>query len=403
MILVFAARLYGVQTRAWRWLFGTAIFFAIVDFLVWMDPIIWMVFQRFGLPGPTNLMMSLSDAALILVVIVGLAYIASGASGEHARRITWVVAGIALAPIIDLLWAVANILSTLVGNSSILLLDVQDWTDALGPWLGFVGVVFVFYGFLSQRVVDFRFVIGRAAIYVGITAVLLLFFGVIEWWAEQIFESTRPAIYVSLFAALFIGFSLNAVHGHVESLLNTFFFRDQRRAEGSLRHAARALANTNSEKTLVEFLVHEPVRVLGLTSAALFLARGENGAFVRTADSGWNRQEAETIDAEDPLIVELRADLAPMMLDGRPRAETILPGGSESAVARRAAAHARCGLRLRPLRRAQQRATAHERRTRAPRNDRAQRRRRLRSYRRRPLPGPHRRTRRQGSAVGAVP
>ncbi len=54
MILVFAARLYGVQTRAWRWLVGTAIFFAIVDFLVWMDPIIWMVFQQFQLPGPTN-------------------------------------------------------------------------------------------------------------------------------------------------------------------------------------------------------------------------------------------------------------------------------------------------------------------------------------------------------------
>jgi hypothetical protein len=330
MILVFAARLYGVQTRAWRWLVGTAIFFAIADFLVWMDPIIWMVFQQFQLPGPTNLMMSLADAALILTVIIGLAYISSGASGERARRITWIVAGIAIAPITDLMWAVANILSTLIGNSSILLLDVQDWTQALGPWVGLIGVVFVFYAFVSQRVVDIRFVIGRAAVYVGITAVLLLFFGVIEWWAEQIFESTRPAIYVSLFAALFIGFALNAVHEHVESLLNNVFFREQRRNERSLRHAARALANTNSEKTLVEFLVHEPVRVLGLTSAALFLARGENGAFIRAADNGWNNKESETIDAEDPLIAELRADPEPMTLDGRPRAETILPGGSRA-------------------------------------------------------------------------
>ncbi|HEY1883810.1 MAG TPA: GAF domain-containing protein [Candidatus Cybelea sp.] len=331
MIMVFAARLYGVQTRAWRWLAGTAIFFAIVDFLVWTDPIVWMVFQQYRLPGPTNLMMSLADAALILVVIIGLAYISSGANNaERARRITWIVAGIAIAPITDLLWAVANILSTLVGNSSILLLDVQDWTTALGPWVGLIGVVFVFYAFVSQRVVDIRFVIGRAAVYVGITAVLLLFFGVIEWWAEQIFESTRPAIYVSLFAALFIGFSLNAVHEHVESLLNKVFFREQRRNERSLRHASRALANTNSEKTLVEFLVHEPVRVLGLTSAALFLARGANGAFIRSADNGWNNKESETIDAEDPLIVELRADPEPMMLDGRPRAETILPVGSKA-------------------------------------------------------------------------
>jgi hypothetical protein len=331
MIMAFAARLYGVQTRAWRWLVGTAIFFAIVDFLVWTDPIVWMVFQQYQLPGPTNLMMSLADAALILVVLIGLAYISSGAnSAERARRITWIVAGIAIAPITDLLWAVANILSTLVGNSSILLLDVQDWTTSLGPWVGLIGIVFVFYAFISQRVVDIRFVIGRAAVYVSITAVLLLFFGVVEWWAEQIFEGTRPAIYVSLFAALFIGFSLNAVHEHVETLLNNFFFREQRRNEHSLRRASRALANTNSEKTLVEFLVHEPVRVLGLNSAALFLARGENGAFIRTADNGWNNKESETIDAEDPLIVELRADPEPMTLDGRPRAETILPGGSKA-------------------------------------------------------------------------
>ena len=150
-----------------------------------------------------------------------------------------------------------------------------------------------------------------------------------EWWAEQAFESTRPAIYVSLFAALLIGFTLNALHGRIESFLNTFFFHDQRRAEEALRHASRALANTSSDRTLIEFLVDEPVRVLGLTSAALFLAERDGGP-LRAADRGWSHQEAERIDPEDPLIVELRAELAPIVLDGRPRAETILPGGSKA-------------------------------------------------------------------------
>ncbi|HEY2476383.1 MAG TPA: GAF domain-containing protein [Candidatus Cybelea sp.] len=330
MILIFAARLYGVQSRAWRWLFGAALVFSVIDFLVWTDPIVWTVFQQYQFPGPTNLLMGLSDASLILVVLVGLAYIASGATGVQRTRITWIVAGIAIAPIFDLLWATANILSTLVGNTSVLLLEVQNATTVLGPWFGLLGVIFVFYAFVSQRVVDIRFAIGRAAVYAAITAVLLLFFGVVEWWAEQIFESTRPAIYVSLFAALFIGFSLNALHGHVEAILNNFFFREQRRDEEALQRASRALANTNSEKTLVEFLVNEPVRVLGLTSAALFLARGEGGAFIRAAAEGWNNKEAETIDSEDPLIVELRAEAEPLTLDGRSRPETILPGGSKT-------------------------------------------------------------------------
>ncbi len=330
MILIFAQRLYGRPSRAWPWLLGSAIALSLIVFLIWVDPIVWMVYQQYGLPGPTLLFQSLSDALLLIVVLAGLAYIASGATGIPRGRVYWVVAGIALAPILDLTWAITNVINMLVGNVSIPLLNLQDWTVALLPWFGLVGSIFVVYGFLSERVVDFRFAIGRAAIYGGITAVLLLIFAIIEWWAEQIFESTRPAIYVSLAAALLIGFTLNALHGRVENFLNSFFFRDQRRAEEALRHAARSLANTSSEKTLVEFLVDEPVRVLGLTSAALFLATGDDGAFVRTADCGWTRKETETIDAEDPLIVELRAELMPIALDGRPRAETILPGGSKT-------------------------------------------------------------------------
>jgi hypothetical protein len=330
MILIFAERLYGRPSRVWPWILGSAIALALLDFFLWTDPIIWMVYQRFGFPGPALLFESLSDGLLLTAVLVGLAYIASGATGIARGRVNWVIAGIALAPILDLTWAITNVISTLVGNVSIPLLNLQDWTAALLPWFGLAGSVFVVYGFLSERVIDFRFAIGRAAIYGGVTAVLLLFFGIIEWWAEQVFESTRPAIYVSLIAALLIGFTLNALHGRVEDFLNAFFFRDQHNAEEALRHAARALANTSSEKTLVEFLVDEPVRALGLTEAALFLAQRNGGAFVRTADHGWTREEAEQIDAEDPLIVELRAESAAIVLDGRPRATTILPGGSKA-------------------------------------------------------------------------
>ncbi len=330
MILIFAQRLYGHPSRVFPWFFGVALALSLVVFLIWLDPIVWIVFQRYGIPGPMQLFTSLSDVLLLGVVLCGLAYIASGATALDRRRVTWVIAGIALSPILDFTWAIANVLYTVFGNQSVVLLDLEHWTDALGPWFGLAGSAFVVYGFLSERVIDFRFVIGRAAIYGSITAVLLLLFGILEWWAEQLFESTRPAIYLSLFAALFIGFSLNAIHGRVEDFLNLFFFRDQRRAEKALRTASKALANTSSEKTLIDFLVDEPVRALGLSSAALFLANDRDGSFERASDRGWNRREAETIDAEDPLIVELRAELGPIVLDGRPRAETILPGGEKA-------------------------------------------------------------------------
>ncbi len=330
MILIFAQRLYGRPSRVWKWLFGAAIALSAIDFIVWVDPIVWVVFQRYGLPGPTQFFMAVTDALLLVTVLTALAYIASGATGIDRSRVTWVVAGIALSPILDLTWSVTNIVNTLLNNTSPALIELQDWTDVLGPWFGLIGSIFVVYGFLSQRVVDFRFVIGRAAIYGSLTVILLVLFGTIEWAAEQIFESTRPALYVSLAAALAIGFSLSAIHGHIEGFLGRFFFRDQRRAEELLDRAARALANTSSEKTLLEFLIDEPVRVLGLSSAALFLARGPHGLFERAAACGWDSHETQSIDPEDPLIVELRAELGPIELDARSRPQTILPTGAKA-------------------------------------------------------------------------
>ena len=108
MILIFAQRLYGRPSRAWPWFFGAAIFLSLIDFVVWLDPIVWTVFQRYGFPGPAYLFMSLTDSLLLIVVLGGLAYIASGATLIDRARVTWVIAGIALAPILDLTWALTN-------------------------------------------------------------------------------------------------------------------------------------------------------------------------------------------------------------------------------------------------------------------------------------------------------
>ena len=102
MILIFAQRLYGRPSRAWPWIVGAAIVLSLIVFALWTEPIVWMVYQRFGFPGPDLLFESISDALLLMVVLSGLAYIASGATGFARGRVNWVIAGIALAPILDL-------------------------------------------------------------------------------------------------------------------------------------------------------------------------------------------------------------------------------------------------------------------------------------------------------------
>ncbi|HTU82841.1 MAG TPA: hypothetical protein VMF61_11965, partial [Candidatus Acidoferrales bacterium] len=206
-ILVFAQRLYGRQGRAWPWIFGLSVGWSLFVFSVWSAGILWLVTQNPALALPaTRLMMAAGDVALLVLVLCGLAYIASGARGMERGRVTWIVSGIALAPMLDLTWALTDIASAIAHNGSQTLLAVEAWTDGLLPWVGLVGVVAVLYGFLSERVIDIRLAIGRAALYGGMTIVLVVLFGAIEWVAEQVFESTRPAMYVSLIAALLIGF-----------------------------------------------------------------------------------------------------------------------------------------------------------------------------------------------------
>jgi len=329
-ILLFAQRLYGRRGRAWPWIIWPAVGISVAVFFIWADPTIWITTQHFRIEGPqTRVLKSLADAVLLVFTLAGLAYIASGAQGVDRRRVPWIIGGIAIAPMLDLTWALNDTMSALVQDRSVLLLAVDDWTDALLPWAGLCGIVAVLYGFLSERVIDFRVAIGRAALYGGTTIFIVVIFGAIEWMAEQIFESTRPAMYASLIAALAIGFAMRAVHDRMEGFVDGVFFKELRRATEALKKAARALTNTTSERTLVEFLVDEPVTVLHLSSAALFIAREDGEPFERVAAHGFGASDAAAFDADDALAVVLRAELEPIRLDARRRAEYRFPAGGK--------------------------------------------------------------------------
>jgi hypothetical protein len=327
-ILVFARLLFGSPGRAWPWIIWPAVATSVVVFLLWSDQIVWTTTLYLAAAGShSRILDDLADLVLLVMTICGLAYIASGVERDERARMSWIVLGLAIAPVLDMTWDVADIASVLVRDTSTMLLAIEDWTDALLPWAGLCGIVTVFYGLLSRRVIDIRIAIGRAALYGTTTLVILVFFGAIEWLAEQIFESTRPAMYVSLIAALAIGFAMRTVHGRLETLVDAIFFKSAHEAEDSLRRAARAVANTTSRPTVVEFLLDEPVTVLDLTAAALFLADGEGQPFARVAERGWGAEHAASFGAEDVLPVMLRAELGPIALDSRRRAELQLPGG----------------------------------------------------------------------------
>jgi hypothetical protein len=328
-ILFFVQRLYGHKGRTWSFIIWPALAASVLVFIVWTDQIVWLTTQQFGIAGPIRFYQDASDIVLLSIVIAGLAYIASGAEGLERTRVNWIVFGIALAPLMDLAWALTDMASSAVADRSMALLYATAWIAVLIPWVGLLGILAVCYAFLSRHIIDIRIAIGRAAIYAILTAVLVVIFGAIEWLAEQIFESTRPAVYVSLVVALGIGFALRTVHERFETFVDGVLFRGQHRAEEQLRRAARALANTTSEKTLEQFLIDEPVAILNLSAAAYFRALADGAPFECVAARGWDGRAAGPFDPQDVLIVTLRAELGPVQLDARMREAMHLPGGGK--------------------------------------------------------------------------
>jgi hypothetical protein len=168
------------------------------------------------------------------------------------------------------------------------------------------------YAMTQYRVVDLRFAMSRALVYGTTTAFLVGIFALVEWGAGRLFEGTNVAAYAGLFAALLIAFAANWLHRHADQLIDALFFRRARQAADRLRHVAASLLYTDTESTIVTFLVDEPVKTLDLASAALFLATREKEPFERVGDRGWSQAELSAIDLSDEIVPQLRAETKPL-------------------------------------------------------------------------------------------
>ena len=118
MILIFAQRLYGRPSRAWPWIIGSALVLSVLVFIAWVDPIVWLTFQRFGIPGPTRIMMSGLDMLLLVVVLCGFSI---HRLGRDRHRSSGALPGSSPASRSHRFsistWAVNDIVSALVGET----------------------------------------------------------------------------------------------------------------------------------------------------------------------------------------------------------------------------------------------------------------------------------------------
>lgn len=330
-LAIFATRVFNPDRRLQRRWEALLLALAIVDFAVWNYAVIGYTFALSARPLGVTIAGQIADITFAGAVLFLLSTIVGRTREEARERARWIVAGLALQPIVVILNAGEDLVREIVfhWNSALLYTPLFK---VLEPWAAFIGAVAVSYAFVNERIIDIGFAIGRATGYAITSALLVLFMAVSEWSVGELYADSHLAAYATLAAALLAAFSFNAIHHRIDALVDWIFFRREFLAEQRLKRDARALAFVTSERAVIELILDEPVQALELTSAALFRLNEDKGAYVCAAMRLWPEAAMTDIPIDDPLIAQLRSEREPLALRDLGWSRADLPTGAQAPV-----------------------------------------------------------------------
>lgn len=156
------------------------------------------------------------------------------ARGEERSRVAWTTGTLA---ILYVLQAVGDIIPAVVPGSrgSVLLVSYEIFNLS-----AFVAPIGMTYALLNRRILDIGFALNRAAIFSGVSLVLVGAFILVEWllsdWLRQASHSANLAVAAAL--ALLLGLSMRFVQTRVEHVVDNVFFRKRRQDEEAIRAMA---------------------------------------------------------------------------------------------------------------------------------------------------------------------
>ena len=231
-------------------------------------------------------------SAAALAILVGRR---SDLSPRDYQRIRWVIWG------------------CLIGLPAYLLAQLSQETSAFdelfGPGLTseeVAGVLFLVNGILCLFVVEAvrRPTVVNVWIPLRRATVLGLLFSVPVLFLHKQIETIDEYIHLPYWAWLAVASGLVYLiargHEFATELMDRLFDRRFIRAERHLAEVGEAILQADSTVEIERLLVNEPMRALGLASAALF--REQNGVFRRRVSAGWGPDDADMLPSDDPLL-----------------------------------------------------------------------------------------------------
>lgn len=220
----------------------------------------------------------------LLLALVCVASAIPPAAPEERQRLGWVVA--AFIPF-QVGWAASN----LSGYTAF-------WLAVRNVSLFFVPAGLT-YAALARRLFDIGFVLNRAAVFTGVSAIVVGAFVLLEWALGQWFEGLSHASSLAINGglALIIGISFRVIHGYVDRAVDTVFFRKRHENETALRRFAREAAFFTNETALLQ-----------RTLATILAHSDASSARIAFANE---------LDDNDPAVIAMKAWQEPVDLSAR--------------------------------------------------------------------------------------
>jgi hypothetical protein len=239
------------------------------------------------------------------------------ARGTDRQRILWVVVGFGVSL---LAVSVQQFLTIYLTNAPLELDELISSLNICAP-LSFA------YAIIRYRVIDVNFVVSRALVYGVLTTLLVGIFSIIDWLFTDKLQLARLGTLAQVGAVVAFGVWFNGLHKRVDGFVDATFYRQRHRAEVQLARNAGALPFVTSGRAVAEVLVAEPVRAVGLASAALF-RRCRDGSLHREQSIGWSDLEVTVLnEGDDHFIALLLATNGPLSLYDHPwRSQGVPPG-----------------------------------------------------------------------------
>ncbi len=206
--------------------------------------------------------------------------------GAERQRSAWILVPLVLLFLFPL---VEEVLLLLYPTS-----DLVNVITSLRVPVLFVIPAALTYAALSRRLIDIGFVLNRAAVFSGVSFIVVGIFMLVEWMLGTTFSraSHLTSVVISAALAVGLGFSVRAIHTRVDRVLDHFFFRKRHDDETAIRAFADEAADITNDATL-------------LYRAKVMLETHADASFVSFA-LGDGAGRYGDVSENDPAIVALR-------------------------------------------------------------------------------------------------